>query len=80
MKAMLGNEELEVTPVRIEMIKHSTVRITLVDGTILYWEMLEPEVVKFNDRYDNDGIPIYSITFRPQLTAWAPQSLIRSAK
>lgn len=76
-KINYGGEEVEATPVEINQANEYWNQYLLDDGTILKMKLVATKVLRLENRYDNEGSPIYLVQSTNVLTVNAPSNLKR---
>jgi len=70
-----GEKKVEAVVVPVTEAQEPFSRISLEDGTVLSVRTTVVEVVRFPDKWDNDGNPIYNATFQTSVNTASPDEL-----
>jgi hypothetical protein len=76
-KINYGGEEVEATPIEINQASEYWNQYLLDDGTILKMKLVATKVLRLENRYDNEGSPIYLVQSTNVLSVNAPGNLKR---
>ena len=79
-KISFGNEIVEATPVVINQSSEHFNQYILDDGTVLRMKLVATKAFRLDDRYDQDGNPVYFVQSTNVLSADAPTHLKRPAR
>ncbi|HAJ56395.1 MAG TPA: hypothetical protein DCL35_01350 [Candidatus Omnitrophica bacterium] len=74
-KINLGSEMVEATPVDINQASEYFNQYFLEDGTVLKMKLVATKVFRLDDRYDQDGNPVYFVQSTNVLSVDAPSQL-----
>ena len=76
-KVNFGNEIVDASPVPINQSSEYFNQYFLDDGTVLRMKLVATRVLRLDDRYDNDGSPVYFVQSTNVLSVDAPGHLKR---
>ncbi len=76
-KVNFGNEIVEASPVAVNQSNEYFNQYFLDDGTVLRMKLVATRVLRLEDRYDNDGAPVYFVQSTNVLSVDAPGHLKR---
>jgi hypothetical protein len=75
MKINLGSEVVEATPVDINQASEYFNQYFLEDGTVLKMKLVATKVFRLDDRYDQEGSPVYFVQSTNVLSVNSPENL-----
>ena len=76
-KINYGGEEVEAEPIEINQANEHWNQYLLDDGTALKMKLVATKVLRIQNKYDNEGIPIYLVQSTNILAVNAPSNLKR---
>jgi len=74
-KLNFGSEMVDATPVEINQANEYFNQYFLDDGTILKMKLVATKVFRIDDRYDQEGNPVYFVQSTNVLSVNSPQEL-----
>lgn len=74
-KINFGNELVEATPVNVNQANEYFNQYFLEDGTVLKMKLVATKVFRIDDRYDQEGNPIYFVQSTNVLSVDSPSHL-----
>lgn len=78
-KINLGQEQVYATPVEINQANESWNQYLLDDGSALKIKLVATRVLRVDDRFDNEGNPLYFVQSTNVLSVNAPVNLKRKS-
>jgi len=76
-KVNFGDDLVDASPVAINQSSEYFNQYFLDDGTVLRMKLVATRVLRLEDRYDNDGSPVYFVQSTNVLSVDAPHHLKR---
>lgn len=76
-KINFGSEAVDATPVDINQASEYFNQYFLEDGAVLKMKLVATKVFRLDDRYDQDGNPVYFVQSTNVLSVDAPAKLKR---
>ena len=76
-KVKLGNETLEGVPVSVSSASEQWNEYLLEDNTVVRMKLVVTDVVKVDERYDQDGNPLYIMKSSNIASVSSPDKLKR---
>jgi hypothetical protein len=76
-KLNFGPEVVEATPVAINQANEYFNQYFLEDGTLLKMKLVATKVFRIDDRFDQDGNPVYFVQSTNVLSVDSPSNLKR---
>jgi hypothetical protein len=74
-KINFGGEEVEATPVDISQASESWNQYILDDGSMVKMKLVATKVLRLDNKYDNEGNPLYVVQSTNVISVNAPASL-----
>lgn len=74
-KINFGSEVVEATPVDINQASEHFNQYFMEDGTVLRMKLVATKVFRIDDRYDQEGNPVYFVQSTNVLSVDSPQGL-----
>jgi len=74
-KINFGSEVVEATPVDINQASEYFNQYFMEDGTIVRMKLVATKVFRIDDRYDQEGNPVYFVQSTNVLSVDSPQHL-----
>lgn len=74
-KINFGNELVEATPVNVNQANEYFNQYFLEDGTVLKMKLVATKVFRIDDRFDQEGNPIYFVQSTNVLSVDSPSHL-----
>ncbi len=74
-KINFGSELVEATPVNVNQASEYFNQYLLEDGTVLKMKLVATKVFRLDNRYDQEGNPVYFVQSTNVLSADAPSQL-----
>lgn len=74
-KINFGSELVEATPVDVNQASEYFNQYFLEDGTVLKMKLVATKVFRLDDRYDQEGNPVYFVQSTNVLSVNAPSQL-----
>lgn len=75
MKINFGSETVEATPVEVNQANEYFNQYFLEDGTVLKMKLVATKVFRLDERFDQDGNPVYFVQSTNVLSANSPEHL-----
>ncbi len=76
-KINFGQEVVDATPVDINQASEYFNQYFMEDGTVLKMKLVTTKVFRLDDRYDQDGNPVYFVQSTNVLSVDSPSNLKR---
>lgn len=74
-KINFGNELVEATPINVNQANEYFNQYFLEDGTVLKMKLVATKVFRIDDRFDQEGNPIYFVQSTNVLSVDSPSHL-----
>jgi hypothetical protein len=74
-KLNFGSEVVEATPININQANEYFNQYFLEDGTLLKMKLVATKIFRLDDRYDQEGNPVYFVQSTNVLSVDSPSSL-----
>lgn len=78
-KINFGGEEVEATPVDVNQTNEYWNQYLLDDGTVIKMKLVATKVLRIDNKYDNEGNPVYFVQSTNIVSVNTPDDLKRKS-
>jgi len=76
-KINFGGEEVDAVPIDVNQANECWNQYLLEDGTVIKMKLVATRVLRIDNRYDNEGSPLYFVQSTNVMSVNAPDDLKR---